>query len=271
MAGSNGSPIEVLVHKPDGSGGPVTLEDPKGKIEDPPLVSCLMPTRGDPKILRHSLECYLRQDYENRELVVVASDPSPQLETLLASYPEAEIRLVRVSPGLSLGELRNTSIAHARGGLICTWDDDDLYDPRRISISVRALLAGDSAAAVLLLQLLLWWPARKMAAVTAKGLWEGSMLARRHMVPIYPAVGRHEDNWVLNVIRKIYPVVLVPQPMLYCCAVTGKNTSDLSIYEKEFAKAEKVYRGQDYEALLASLAERMPIREYQSALLGSTA
>ena len=34
--------------------------------------------------------------------------------------------------GLTLGELRNFSVQLARYPLVCQWDDDDLYHPRRL-------------------------------------------------------------------------------------------------------------------------------------------
>lgn len=257
---------EIVITRPDGAVGSMKLGDATDDTGNSPLVSCLMPTRGDPAILRYALECYLNQDYQNRELIVVATDPSSELEALLARSPQANIRLVRVPASLTLGERRNASIAHAWGAWTCTWDDDDLYDPSRISMQLRAARVSRTAA-VFLSRMMVWWPAEKTMVVSKESAWEGTMLARRDVIPVYPALERHEDNWVVKAIRRFHPVSFLPTPALYCCTHTGKNTSGVEHVQKMVREAEMTYQGQAYEDMLTSLAARLPIRQYQSVLV----
>lgn len=125
----------------------------------PPLVSCVMVTRGIVPILRHSVECFCRQTYPNRELVVVYDGEQEGIEAFFRSMQLPKVTLVSVPSVFSLGELRNIGIARASGQIIAQWDDDDLFDPLRLSLCVRTLLESGTAA-VFLGSWLLWWPAR---------------------------------------------------------------------------------------------------------------
>jgi glycosyltransferase involved in cell wall biosynthesis len=212
-------------------------------------------------VLRYSLYCYLKQDYPNRELVVVSSNVTPQLRDFLGRFPAARITIVPAAAGLSLGELRNMSLAHAKGEVVCNWDDDDLYDPLRLSLSVGALL-GSKTPAVFLSRWLLWWPARKTFAISQKRPWEGSMLARKEVVAPYRSITRGEDTLVISSIRRYHSIAALELPWLYCYAVTGGNTCDESHFEAMLKLAYAVLQGEAYESAMSRLAARMPIRQY---------
>jgi hypothetical protein len=161
-------------------------------------------------------------------------------------------------------------VAHSRGLVICTWDDDDLYDPRRIGLNIRAMMVS-GAPAVFMTQLLIWWPAKELLALSAETTWEGSMFARREIIPVYPAMERHEDNVVVKAVRKVHAVAFLQMPMLYCYTITGHNTSEPEHLDKIFNRAAKVYRGKEYHDMLASLASRLPFEQYRAALAGALA
>jgi hypothetical protein len=69
-----------------------------------PLVSCLMVTRGDRRTLSHALECYRRQLYANRELVVVTDLPRIDAVTEIL----LEYRRPGAEPGRSAQHFRRT-------------------------------------------------------------------------------------------------------------------------------------------------------------------
>lgn len=105
-------------------------------VEDAPLVSCILPTRGRPRFLIEAVKNFLAQDYPRKELIVVDDEDAP----VGALLPEDErIVLVRTRGRLPLGEKRNVACARARGGLIAHFDDDDWYPPHRLSAQVRAM------------------------------------------------------------------------------------------------------------------------------------
>lgn len=243
----------------------IASEQLESGMNKPPLVSCLMVSRGDVSILQYALQCYLDQDYPNRELILVTSHPSTGLERLIARYPAAQIKLIPASPGLSIGELRNISLAHAGGSLVCTWDDDDLSDPQRLSVSVRVLLAGN-APAFFLMRCLIWWPARRLFALSTWRAWENTMVAVREVMPSYPPVSRLEDTFVMDAIRQDRSVAVIEVPYLYCYTVTGNNTCGEEHFKDHLDLAHTVIQGDGYEKGLARLAKRMPIREYAAEL-----
>lgn len=113
--------------------------------DEGPRISCLMVTANRRKLAERSVHCFLAQDYPNRELIVVDDGEEDYAPILAAIPPERLIhhRLVK-DPRRTLGELRNLSLDLARGSLISQWDDDDWFDPERLSRQRQVL--GDKAA-----------------------------------------------------------------------------------------------------------------------------
>ena len=113
----------------------------KGSAAEWPLVSCVMPTRNRLRFVRLALDCFARQSYPRRELIIV-DDGEEDLTALINDMPD--IRYVR-SPGpLSIGAKRNLACQSARGEIIAHWDDDDWYAPERLSRQVQPLLTGEA-------------------------------------------------------------------------------------------------------------------------------
>src|SRR5829696_3606941 len=107
-----------------------------------PLVSCICPTYNRPPryqhLLEEAIESFLRQDYPNKELIVLNDCPGQEL-----ICEEPGVRVVNVAERFpSLGDKRNAGVGLARGELIAPWDDDDISLPWRLSHSVERL--GDA-------------------------------------------------------------------------------------------------------------------------------
>ena len=214
------------------------------------LVSCLMVTRGNMNLIRQSYSSFKSQTWKNRELVIVCAHVSDELRNLAAD-DEREVRLVEIEDGtFTLGDLRNLSVARSQGEFICQWDDDDLYDPDRISISMKVLI-GSSVDAVFLCRLLLWWESRGQLSISSSRVWEGSILARRSVIPIYPSIKKGEDSAVTDWISRYYPISVIDYPQLYCYRVTGYNTSDDKHFEKWFAHSTKVFQKDEFAAVFS--------------------
>ncbi len=128
----NVSPLFVNVQRPNGEIETVKVSAPDQKRNSMPLVSCLMVCHDNTRFAEFSVQCYLRQNYSNRELIVLYESPDPQFEASLKRFENAGVRLVGVGPGFSLGELRNVSVAHAKGELLCQWDAADLHNHSRL-------------------------------------------------------------------------------------------------------------------------------------------
>lgn len=212
------------------------------------LVSCLMVTRGNPALIRSALAAFLAQTWRRKELIIVCDQVMPALRDLLRPWAENGVTLVEVPLGLKLGDLRNIAIGHSRGEFICQWDDDDLYDPERIRVSMKVMSDG-MVDAVFLTRWLIWWPSKNELVVSESRIWEGSMIARRSVIPVYPSLSRAEDSAVVNWILERNSVALVDMPTLYCYRVTGENTWDSSHFNNFIAKATKKYSPAEQEVL----------------------
>ena len=230
-----------------------------------PLVSCLMVTRGDVRLITFSLLCFTRQDYSRRELLIVTDNVTPALRALVLLNGGHTVRLIEAPAGLTLGDLRNFAAARANGDVICQWDDDDLYDPSRLTDSVNALLSSKSAA-VFLNRWTMWWPARRLLVISRERIWEGTICVWRHHHGVYPALKQAEDTQYVRNLRRRAQVSLLDAPQLYCYVVTGQNTWDTAHFDMLFSGAKQVFEGDAYDLALARMSERMPILQYRQAL-----
>jgi glycosyltransferase involved in cell wall biosynthesis len=106
-------------------------------------VSCLIVTQESRwQHFARACRCFLRQTWPEKELVVAAFGQESYLDRL-ARYchdlPAAIVTALTEAPA-PLGRLRNLSVQAATGDIVCQWDDDDQYHPRRVELQVRALL-----------------------------------------------------------------------------------------------------------------------------------
>jgi glycosyltransferase involved in cell wall biosynthesis len=233
---------------------------------DTPLVSCLMVTRGNIQLLRYSLECYRRQTYQNRELVVVTdSQHVERVENFIKLSGIPNVTVVRADASLTLGDLRNMTVARAQGDILMQWDDDDLNDQLRIEIFVSTLIET-GAAAVFLSRWLIWWPHRNIAAISNRRLWEGSIAIWREYMCVYPAMSRGEDTAALEFLTKNHLIVEIDAPHLYVYAITGQNTWNTEHFEGMIQNADCVFEGDEYFDLCTLLSNRLPIFEYHEYL-----
>lgn len=125
-----------------------------------PLVSCIMPTADRRTLVPQAIRYFQRQDYPNRELIVVDSGREP-IADLLPEDPG--IQYIRASGPLSLGALRNLACEHARGEIIAHWDDDDWMSPHRISYQVEELAKASRKSVCGLSRLFYFDPGQRRA------------------------------------------------------------------------------------------------------------
>jgi hypothetical protein len=103
-----------------------------------PLVSVIITTRDRPGLLALTLECYRRQAYPRRELIVVDDGATfPANDEAIAALGG---RLIRVPEGTPYGAKINRGASEAHGLLCQLWDDDDWYDSRFLQVLVSAYL-----------------------------------------------------------------------------------------------------------------------------------
>ncbi|CAN5182757.1 hypothetical protein BH09PSE3_BH09PSE3_22930 [soil metagenome] len=251
---------------------PVLLCEPDGrKIEGAmtiaadfnvagPLISCVMVSRGSRYPAAFAIECYRRQSYANRELIIVSAAADEDLSELVAAMRDPSIRFVVAEPA-SLGELRNISIAQAAGELICQWDDDDLSAPNRLDIQTAALAQSHSTACYFG-AVTLWWPARRWLAQSEARGWENTMLVKREAIPIYAAENLAEDTRVAQMIGRHHRACLIASPDSYCYVHHGLNACGEAHFLARFEGAQPVLSSGDYDRWLSASNGEMPVADY---------
>src|SRR6266542_1006102 len=95
-----------------------------------------MPTYNRRPFVPHAIEYFLRQNYENRELIVV-DDGTDSISDLIPQ--DRRIRYTRLENKLTLGAKLNLACEMAEGEIIAHWDDDDWYAARRLSYQITGL------------------------------------------------------------------------------------------------------------------------------------
>src|SRR4051794_36348973 len=91
-----------------------------------PLISCIMPTYNRRAYVPRAIEYFLRQDYPNKELIIVDDGTDPVSDLVPA---DERIRYIRLNVKQPIGTKRNLACQEARGSIIIHWDDDDWHAP----------------------------------------------------------------------------------------------------------------------------------------------
>ena len=228
---------------------------------DAPLVSCLMPTRGRFHLAKIAVGLFRRQTWPNKELVVVLHGGGNALADWIASLDDPTIRVSNADARMTLGELRNHSVAEARGHYICQWDDDDLSHPARIEAQMGALLATRSRAC-LFSRVILWFPRTPRLAFTEFHAFEGTLLCEKAAVPHFPALSLGEDTPTITEILKANPFVLLDVPELYVYVAHGSNTWRDAHMERFWQRATRRFEGETCRRATSQLSGVYPLGEY---------
>jgi glycosyltransferase involved in cell wall biosynthesis len=211
----------------------------------PSKISCLCVTRNRVELLKKSIRMFENQTWPHKELVIIYLSVDVATKDFLASTNNANIKSVEVAydPELTLGDLRNISVSEANGDYICTWDDDDWFHPERLRIQIEGIFLSNKKASVFL-NLLILDNTKKEAYLSAKWLWEASMMCNRQFIVdnqlIYPSINKREDTYFLRKINS--PDIIIPlnNPKMYIYCFTGMNTCNQEHFHKLFLRAKKL-------------------------------
>ena len=197
-----------------------------------PLVSCIMPTYNRRAYLPQSLQCFLRQDYPNRELIVIDDGPD-SVEDLTGVAPN--IRYVRAPRRMSIGAKRNLACQQASGEIIAHWDDDDWYAPDRLRYQVAPIISGATDftglenAFVLELPAGNFWTtdARLHQRMFVENVHGGTLVYRKDLWVQglrYPEVNLAEDAWLLyRAVRSGKRLLRLANPGVFVYVRHGTN------------------------------------------------
>ena len=185
-----------------------------------------MVTKNRLKLVERAVRCFQAQSHVNRELIVI-NDAEDGTQEYIRQLGDARIVYVRPERlDLTLGELRNLSLASASGTFVMQWDDDDWYHPDRIKLQLAALVETGSDMCVLDRWTLVW-PGRNLFYWSKKRPWEGSMLAFKAKLPAYPPRRRGEDaDLFRRCVDNRVKICSLDRPDLYIYVVHGRNTCD---------------------------------------------
>jgi glycosyltransferase involved in cell wall biosynthesis len=103
---------------------------------DLPLVSCIMPTANRAKYIPFAIDYFMRQNYPNKELVIVDDGKEP-ISNLIPD--DDRIKYYYYEPLGTIGIKRNVAIELTNGEIIMHWDDDDWHAADWISQQVNFL------------------------------------------------------------------------------------------------------------------------------------
>jgi len=157
-----------------------------------PGISCCCITYGRPKaMLEESVHAFLKQDYPGPKELLILNDLKEQ--TFRCHAPEVTIVNVPVR-FRSVGEKRNAAVSLCRYDLIAPWDDDDIYLPWRLSLSLSSLAIGFYKARHCLL-----WNQGELSGPKQYLLHAGSMFTRE----LFDEVGGYShidsgQDWTLE-------------------------------------------------------------------------
>lgn len=171
-----------------------------------PLVSCIMPTYNRRPFVPQALQHFLRQDYPNRELIIV-DDGQDAIGDLSDGLPN--VRYFRLPTRASIGAKRNLACQHAQGEIIAHWDDDDWYSSDRLRYQVAPILSGKADITGLENAFVLQLPAGEFWKTNARlheqlfvgNVHGGTLVYRRELLEQglrYPEINLAEDAYLLR-------------------------------------------------------------------------
>ena len=160
-----------------------------------PLATVVALTCNPPQYVLLALRQIALQDYPALEALVVHDGTAPLAPLLRAAYPALEIvtgapelppaaggfvvRLLRLPHQASIGEKRALASRAARGDVVVHWDDDDFFEPGRISAQVAPIVRGAAEVTSVELSHMVAMPAMEVYAIPGQRLPLWSSLAYR--------------------------------------------------------------------------------------------
>ena len=204
------------------------------------MISCLCVTRDKPDMLARVIRCFRNQSYENKQLVILYEDFDLATDQFIKRREwEKRIKIIRVGASpvkCSLGELRNISVREADGEYVCQWDDDDWFDPDRLTNQMQHIQTTGKPAC-LLSRWIVYDAIHQKAYISNRRLWEGSILCQKLLMleKPYPAVSKGEDSSVIEFLyQQQHLHIIEDMPELYIYISHGNNTWEQSHFDLIF-------------------------------------
>lgn len=214
-----------------------------------PLISCLCITKNEEKLVNLSIDCFRKQIYPNKELIIVYEDNNSYIENIIKNNQDKNIKYFKIdsNPKKTLGELRNISIESSNGEYIAQWDDDDWHNPIRLWEQYYTLKKYNKNGSILRKWLVydernnLLYERERTDLIG----WEGSLLFKKSEIKdLYQNLTRGEDTgFVQKIENQIQPIF---NPELYIYRVHYNNTWDYRKLKIDIIDPGKIYKDQSF-------------------------
>ncbi len=117
-----------------------------GQIYNIPKISAVCCTYGRFKCVERVMNCFLAQDYPNKELIIFNTDINstydPYSIILISSdiiIENRNIDSITQQPYTNVGAIRRDALMLANGDYVVTWDDDDIFLPHFMSQAINRM------------------------------------------------------------------------------------------------------------------------------------
>lgn len=189
---------------------------------DSPIVTIAIPTLNRSGLLRLSVQSALAQTYSNIEILVVDNASDDETATVLATFEDERLRVVRQDSRVSMFANWNLALKSARGDYFLLLSDDDLLEPPAVEAMVQQFKAEPTVGLVCCRGVTIDSDGRRLMLGRAAALqltpeemiagffrseldlWPCSLMFRRSDVPEYQerfALGADAAVWIELVTR----------------------------------------------------------------------
>ena len=106
------------------------------------LVSVVIPTYNHAHFIKQALQSVIDQTYTNWEAIVVDNHSEDNTDSIINSFADARIKILKIYNNGVIAVSRNLGIKHARGKWVAFLDSDDWWYPEKLELSVKVLKNG---------------------------------------------------------------------------------------------------------------------------------
>lgn len=111
-------------------------------MNNPPLVSIVIPTYNHAPMLQRALATVVEQTYQNWNAIVVNNFSTDNTLEVVAAFNDPRIQCVNFRNNGVIGASRNEGIALATGNYVAFLDSDDTWFPTKLEKCVEILESG---------------------------------------------------------------------------------------------------------------------------------
>lgn len=107
-----------------------------------PQISVILPVGEREAFLREAIQSILVQDFTDYELLIVTDGVSPSVMSIVKSFADPRVRIIKLPIAGGISAARNAGIAAAKAPLIALMDSDDVALPSRLRTQHAFMMAN---------------------------------------------------------------------------------------------------------------------------------